>query len=471
MTKTPHVDPNSERGIALIVVLLLMAVLSGLATGFAMNGNVEATMARNEAYYAGARAAAEAGINRATTAMRLEKDVNLLTGEDGVAGTADDGDIGFLLTGAGASPYALGDANGEYSYTVQVVDDDDPVLNDGSAFDETQLNRMGEQFPANPSVDLNTRLILRATGFGPSNTVVTVSRVLLTTLNPIEGNTVNPAILVDGDVNVDGNISLLGLHGSIHSNGNMTIGGNAATVEGDATASGDLTITSNNFEAGGQQGGGYANVNVPEVTASDYESIADYKLLADGSVFRVSTASTVCAAPCAGGWSGWSTSVVGGTRVWSITGNSAPTGTMYIEGKVSISGSPKGPGNTALRTTLIATGSIEITGNPKFSPDNSNNPDAIQFVTDGDLRLQGTGDFDDPTIIEGQIFVREQIHTQGSWEFQGRIIVQDDANDFNDVTTNSIGGTPNVTYNGTLQGYEEQDTIEYTYNVTGWLEQ
>jgi type II secretory pathway component PulK len=56
---------SSERGIALIVVLLLMAVLSGLATGFAMTGQVEVQMGTNEVYYAGARAAAEAGLNRA----------------------------------------------------------------------------------------------------------------------------------------------------------------------------------------------------------------------------------------------------------------------------------------------------------------------------------------------------------------------------------------------------------------------
>jgi len=468
MTKTPQRHASSERGIALIVVLLLMVVLSGLATGFAMTGNVEATMARNETYYAGARAAAEAGINRATEAIRLEKDINILTGEDGLPNTADDGDVSFLLDD-GVSPYPLGDDNGEYSYTVVVVDDDDPVMNNNEEFGPEQLIAMGEPDGV-ASVDQNTRVILRATGFGPSNTTATVARVVITDNNPIQGNPVNPAILVDGDVNVVGNLSLTGLHGSIHANGDMMIGGNAATVEGDATASGDLTITSNNFEAGGQQGGGYANINVPEVTASDYADIADYRLRADGSVLHVASNTVVCGVipPCAG-WSGWTTTTVGGVRQWEISGNTAPAGTMYIEGKVLISGSPKN-GTDPIKTTLIATGSISVTGNPKFSPDNGNNPDAIQFVTDGDLRLQGTGDFEH-TEIEGQIFVKEQIHTQGSWEFKGRIIVQDDANDWNEVAENSIGGTPNVDYDGTLPGYTPDPTDVYTYNVTGWIEQ
>jgi type II secretory pathway component PulK len=54
---------------ALIMVLLLMAVVSSLVAGLTMNGQVEVAMAHNETYYAGARAAAEAGMNRAIAAI------------------------------------------------------------------------------------------------------------------------------------------------------------------------------------------------------------------------------------------------------------------------------------------------------------------------------------------------------------------------------------------------------------------
>jgi hypothetical protein len=474
--KTMPVDIRSERGIALIVVLLLMAVLSGLATGFAMNGKVESSMALNETYYAGTRAAAEAGINRATAAIRLVKDIHLLTGEDGVAGTADDGDLGFLMTGA--SPYPLGDPTDSYSYTVQVIDDDDPVFFPGLSAD--QLDAMCNDVPVpctedgNGSTDKNNRLILRATGFGPSNTQVTVSRMILPEIIPIPGSMVNPAILVDGDVEVDGNIGLLSTtgNGSIHSNGDMTISGNSATIQGDATASGELTVTSNNLEVEGEMGGGYSSINVPTKRAADYMAIADYKLLANGSVFRVSTNSTVCAAPCLTGWGGWTSTapLLGGERTWTVSGNTVTEGSFYIEGKVSISGSPKGPGNSALAVSLLATSSISVTGNPQFKPDASGNPEKVLFVTDGDLHLQGTGLYD-YTNVEGQIFVAEQIHTQGSWQFRGRIIVQNDTSTHNEVTSNSIGGTPDVTYNGTLPGYEIPPTLDYTYNITGWIEQ
>jgi hypothetical protein len=486
MTKTPIVDTRSEKGMALIVVLLLMAVLSGLATGFAMNGQVESTMAVNEQYYAGARAAAEAGINRATAALRMEENVNLLSGVNGLvdanpaaAVNADNGDVDFML--AAPCPCAV-DGTGQYTYTVDVFDDDDPALYGGAVLSAAQLAAMGgEGDPAtlqpDPFTDRNTRLILRATGFGPANTRVTVSRLILTTIIPIPGATVNPAILVDGDVEVEGTINLLGAYGSIHSNGDLTISGNSADIEGDATASGTYTATSNNLDVGGHAGGDYANINVPEITASDYEGIADYRLNANGTITDVTTGGVCLPAACAGDLDEWSFSDPDGILgpqmgTWEIGGNTAPAGTFFVEGKVRISGSPDepGPGNNPLRMTLVATGSISITGSPTLAPDNTNNPEAVQFVTDGDLKIGGNAGLSQ-TQVEGQIFVKEQIQTQGTWDFRGRIIVQNDDNVFNEVTTNSIGGTPTITYDGTLPAYVIPPTTEFTYNVAGWIEQ
>jgi hypothetical protein len=474
MRPTSFADARSERGIALIVVLLLMAVLSGLGMGFAMNGQVEATMANNEVYYAGARAAAEAGINRATAALRVIPDTfDVLAGEDGVVDTvnlaaadnADNGDLGFRLSGA--SPYPL-DATGQYSYNIEIFDDDDPALYDGANLTDAQLTAMGNEGEGavgakvpDRFTDRNARLILRATGFGPSNTTVRVARVLLTTIIPIPGSTVNPAILVDGDLIIDGNISLLGAEGNVHANGDLTITGNSASVSGDATASGEF-YANDNFEAGGNQGGGYASVNVPAVTASDFLDIADYILHDDGTATLAN--GNPCGAPC----SDWDFE----DGRWTIGGNSASAGTFYSEVSIEISGSPSLKGNQPLEMTLISEGSIKITGSPVLTPDTTNNPERIMFVTDGDLFIGGNLDADIPNPqVEGQIFVKEQIHMHGNPEFQGRIIVQNDSDEFDDVTENSIGGTPDVTYEGTLPGYEIPPTTKFTYNVIGWIEQ
>lgn len=478
MATIAHVPPRSERGIALIVVLLLMAVLSGLATGFAMTGQVESAMANNEVYYAGARAAAEAGINRATAAIRLEENTNLLWGNDntvdnlnpGAAVNADNGDLGFLLTGA--SPYVLEGTNGRYSYTVEVLDDDDPALYGGANLTPAQLIAMGNEGTAgvpDPFNDHNTRLILRATGFGPSNTTVTVARVLLTTIIPIPGSTVNPAILVDGDLVLDGNVSILGPEGSVHANGDLEVTGTSATVSKNATASGTFTAP-NGFDAGGSQGGDYASINIPPVSANDFLGIADF-ILHDNGTGTLGDGVTPCGVLC-GDWSFNDADGPGGNPgTWEISSNSASQeGTFFVEGFATISGSP-GTNSNPLNLTIIATASISITGSPNLAPDTLNNTQAIQFVTDGDLKIGGSGEAGTSSAtVEGQIFVKEQIQMSGTPNFEGRIIVQNDASVFNDITTNSISGTPTITYNGTLPGYVIPPTTEYTYNVTGWME-
>ena len=71
---------RSEKGMALVTVLLLLAVVSALTTTLAMSGQTEIAMASNEMYYAGARAAAEAGLNRATEHLNDIPTLNLLAG-------------------------------------------------------------------------------------------------------------------------------------------------------------------------------------------------------------------------------------------------------------------------------------------------------------------------------------------------------------------------------------------------------
>ena len=443
MMTTHVVHARTERGIALIIVLLLMAVLSGLATGFAMTGQVESKMAQNEVYYAGARAAAEAGLNRAIEAIRIDSTTELLSGWDA-----------FVAVKMPA-PYTLG-ANAQYSYEVEVFDDDDPLLY------STPLVQQPPGELGDPDIDHNDLLILRATGYGPSDTVVRLARVLVSDEDVTDPPpSLDPAILVNGDLDIGGNITIEGDAGSVHANGNLLIDGNSATVVENATASGTFTAN-DNFEAGGVEGGGFANINVPEIHASDYLGLADFILHDDGSMTNGDLSS--CGGSCP---TGWTFNDV--TDTWEIGGNSASEGTLYVEGKVRISGSPSGMGNQAIQLSIIATGSIEITGSPRLTPENDQK---FQFITDGDFKMAGNVDIDDPTQVEGQILVREQIHISGNPEFQGRIMIQDADDVFDDVTSNAIPGSPTFTYNGSLDDLDPvPGPTTYTNNVTGWIEQ
>lgn len=490
MSNQPLVQSKSERGIALIVVLLLMAVLSGLATGFAMNGQVESQMGQNEVYFAGARAAAEAGLNRAIVEILADTTHNLLCGADGAcadsptdAVNADNGNIAFLIGSAG--PYAL-DAAGQYTYTIEVLDDDNNALYETALTGPgagTQLDAMGENGIVNNNA--NDRLILRATGYGPNGTTVKIARVLETvdTVHTTTTTTTtlsNPAFLVNGDLTATGNIHIRGTSGSVHANGNLTLSGNAADVSKDATSTGTFSANQN-WHAGGSQGGGRPTINVPDIHASDYIGLADYKLVTV-TVNGVQTGKVQTLQN--GVWTNCSTAACTSTGFtwsggnWSITGNSAGTGTYYVEGNVTISGNPNGGGNgnnaTNLALSVIATGSINITGTPKFTPENSAK---IQFVTDKDLTIGGNTDLDDDrTTVEGQIMVREQVSITGNPEFQGRVIVQN-VTSTGGLTTNSISGNPTITYNGTLGAISTTLTntvnggTTYVNNVSGWMEQ
>ena len=116
---------RSEKGVALIIVLLLLAVMAGLTTGLTLNGQTEIAMAHNETYFAGARAAAEAGMNRAVEQIIGDTTTDLIATK--------------AIPVIGNGPLTL---NNQYSYSFQILDDDDPALYGGVAPTANQLAAM-----------------------------------------------------------------------------------------------------------------------------------------------------------------------------------------------------------------------------------------------------------------------------------------------------------------------------------------
>ena len=463
MTIHPLNPVRSERGIALIVVLLLLGVMTALTTGLALSGSTEVSMSANETYYAGARAAAEAGMNRAVDQILADTATNL------------------LATGAvpviGNGPFAL---TSQYGYRFQLLDDDNPALYP-AALTAAQLAQMGED--GNAATDLNTRMILQAIGTGPNGTTITVSRVLMSTEIPNLPSTTtvisNPAILVNGDLEIAGNSTVTGTRGNVHANGDINGNGNSYNVTGDITATGDLT---GDIHAGGLTAGNMPAITVPEIKASDFLSLADFILTDTGTILLPGGAACGGAGPsaCPSGWT-WTAA----TGTWSASGSMPSSATYYVQGSVEMHGSGK---SSFTQLSVIAEGSIKLSGNGKFKPENGA---GIQFVTNGDFELEGTVDADDSVDMDGQIMVREQIKILGNSEFQGRVMVEDRdgaTNVYDPVTNpngrrgaelltaNSIQGNMTVTYNGSLGDIVSTITIPggastYTNNIRGWIEQ
>jgi hypothetical protein len=478
MITHPMNPVRSEKGVALIIVLLLLAVMAGLTTGLTLNGQTEIAMAHNELYYAGARAAAEAGLNRATEQILGNITDNLM--------------VTKAVPVIGNGPFDLTD---EYSYSFEILDDDDPQLYNGVALTGpqatvgTQLNAMNEN--GDPDDDDNFRMIVRATATGPHGTVVTIARILETVAIPDlpTTTTINPAILVNGDLSVSGNTKVVGSQGNVHANGDIAGSGNAYEVSGNMTATGELT---GDIHATGLTAGGMPPIPVPEIKVSDYTGLATHKLTAAGAmlvsngaggwVACTPPAKTPTAADCPVGWT-----YTAGTNTWSASGSMPTSGvaksTYWVEGNVAM----KGTGKASLtQISILAEGNLSLEGNGQFKPGNNS---GIQFVTNGDFTLSGTVDADDTFDFDGQILVREQMSISGNSEFQGRVMVEDRqhaANAYdaatnpngnrgaNALSSNSLSGNMKVTYNGSLDGIPVEipggpDT--YTNTVSGWIEQ
>ncbi len=446
-TRASIVEQPNERGSALILVLLVLMMMSALTAALAVNGQTETLISRNQRAGAQAQAAAEAGLNHAVelaTTYIFEWNANgftigpeeavdaLLLGPDGASGTAlTDVDNGSLAArvGAGietAEAIPLGTpqsvvAGGVATYEAFILDDDaDAPDEDGDLVN-----------------DINETLIVRATGYGPDNTKV----VLEALIAPVPLG----AIVTNGDLDISGSVTIDGTDGSVHSNGDLTISGGASDIDGTVTASGTYTGS----PAGS---GGAAPVPVPAISASDYLHYADFILTSSGTM--TDQAGTVLCT-----WSGatlcnnwdWDS----GSGVWSISSTAPPAGTYYVEGGVTIAGSP-GSEATPMQITIIAEDSIDMSGSPDMIPDT---PELL-FVTDGDLEITGGLDIIDPLTTQGQMLVHEQVNLAGNPTLGGQLIVENAPTVSPLVTANTISGNVSITYNGGLG--------TGIYTVAGW---
>ena len=444
-TPSPITHRADERGSALVAVLLLLMMMSALVAALNVSGQTETLISRNQRSGAQAQAAAEAGLNHAvelTTTYIFRWSANgfgsvegavaaLIAGPDGVTGTEDaDADNGSLGARGGIDADAAIPINTRLDITGGINAQYEALLIDDDA---TAPDEDGD-----PYTDTNNRLIIRATGYARDSSEVTLEAII----SPVELG----ALVVDGDLEVTGSVDIAGTSGDIHSNGDLEISG-SADISGYATASGTYTGT----EPGT---GGAPEVDVPAVDPGDYKHYADFVLTSDGRMTNLA-GTTMCTysvkTPC-NNWN-WDS----GTSTWSI-GSAAPTdGTYYVEGSVSVTGSP-GNAKSPVHLTLIAEGSIDISGSPDLTADT---PELL-MVTGGDLEISGGLDYGDPLTAQGQVLVHEQIKFTGNPGLAGQVIVENATSVSTLVTDNFIAGHVEITYNGGLG--------TASYSVTGWRE-
>ena len=436
-TRLGMVERRNERGSALLGVVLLLMLMSALAAALAVSGETETLISRNQRDGARAQAAAEAGLSHAlelATTFIFEWKNNgfgsadaaidsLLAGvDDDPADTADNGGLdertgivaGEDIPIGGPNVAIAGGINVQYTALVM---DDDPTA------------PAAEPENADLADDLNKVLIVRATGFGPDHTRVTVEAVISS--YPF------PAIATNDDLAVFGSYQVLGSAGGVHTNQDLTGSGTSGTVAQMATAVGTYTYPDPDIDGHG----GAAQIPIPPVNASDYLPQADYILKSDGTMLIVATG-VIDPSPS----NFWTFDA--GTSTWSLAGGSEVTGTYYSETDMTVSGN-HGP----VAMTLLAEGSISINGTSQFTPDTP----GVLFVTNEDLVVLGN-----PGAVfnAGVMLAHEQIEIGGNSSINAMIMAEDAANISTLITGNSIHGSVIVTYNGELSND--------FFTVSGW---
>ena len=431
----PIVTRVNERGAALIGVVLMLMMLSGLAAALALNGQTETTISFNQRSQAQARAAAEAGLSHAVqvvTAHIGQWQANgfaspsdaldaLLLGPDGQSGTeALDADNFSLeeVDGWGVAPgvrFPLqGVSYAEYDAILRDDDDDGPN-EDGDAVN-----------------DQNGTLTLRATGYASDNTMAVLEVRI--------SSTETPAMLIDGDLKIKDEVVIGGTAGNVHANGNLTIDGTEVQVSGGLTAGGQYS----GYLPGT---GGVPQIPVPAVNASDHRPRADFILTSTGAMTDL--AGTVLCPSTEETCNGWEFKGDG----WESDKTTPPAGTYYIEGDAEIKGKMGAEASPA-QLTIIAEGSIKISGTSVIV---SNDPDVL-LVTDGDLVIEGSGVISgvpgEETLVKqifvGRMLVHEQVKLKNKPTITGVLIVENAQSVDGLVNDNEMTDDVSLSYSGEL---------------------
>lgn len=446
-----------ERGIVLVISLLILALLMGAGVGAIVSMQTDLKTSGNlktgtQAFYI-----ADAGINHARQKLQDSSP-----------------NFNSVFTAANGTVIVSNNSFNNGTYTV---------------------TRQGSV--SNPS-----RIKALSVGTAPNN-----AQVQIEVWYRKDGGRPPKAVMTNGDLEISGDPNIMGTCGGAHTNEDMQISGNRGIQMADGLTASNRTTNDGRISDGMHINGSpcvgssdcsspqnqqpaankldtaakrdsytashssAAVETLPTINPADYapkvaamESAGNHYILNnDGTV----TTGGTCGQDglCTGGTSvtplptGWSFSA--GT--WKVTGKSAANGVFYSESKVEISESP---GSTASpwQATIIARDSIRISGNTHIQPYPTTSEDLQNhlLVTGNDLMIESNLH---ANYANGAILVHQQIEISGTpGELRGFIIAGDGQPTWNgdpfplansgtnfpganpSPTMNKISGNPSITY-------------------------
>src|SRR5687767_14708184 len=213
---------RSERGVALVVALMGVAILTVLGVAITGLGIMAATASRNERESHEALAIADAGISHAKRLILWQEWSSFNQFLQNVGGVACDSDElsqppaaplppGYPAGGANFIP-AAGRNFGGGQYRVAVCDDHSTDVDPTTAI-----------LDVDPHADVNRRILVRSTGTAPNGASATVE-LLIETQDM-------PAVITNADLLITGTPRAMGAGGSFHSNQDIAVQGNACAQQ------------------------------------------------------------------------------------------------------------------------------------------------------------------------------------------------------------------------------------------------
>jgi hypothetical protein len=304
------------------------------------------------------------------------------------------------------------------------------------------------------------------------------------------------AILTDGNLEISGNPTIDGAAGNAHANGDVEITGSPSIPDGYISASGSYAVTGNptigNTE---DSGGGKPPRDVPIIDPRENYSRVQYDLCPDGTAKTgpaypdTDHPRNTSGVPCGGvsidpasetatfGFRGWRRL---GSGIWEYNDPTTYNGAYYIyQGSARVAGNP-GSATSPWEVTIMAEaqvsgdepghcphigGDISVVGNPTMLYHDNMIP--LLLVAGRDLEVHGNPGAGQ-TNYDGILAAHEQFEVGGNPRINGAII----ANDYCDTVGSPVdeprvelGGNAHITYDGGIEV-----PLGRTIRTTHWYE-
>jgi hypothetical protein len=287
-------ESPGERGTALVVALLSLALMMTLVMGMSLSAISEMGVTNTYANQTQAFQAAEAGLYHAVNlvrnftnggsnpnftsllALRGTVNTNYLQGNNPFTDSSKFATGCEMITdalGSGGTPLLNGsgiavghqmrDASGNpipgAYYSVHIIDDEKSAS--GAAVKVPNFSPTISWEDGDAAKDTNNRVVVYSTGTYGSASV---------TLEGWIGFMPYPALVAQYDINISGSADIQGAFGGVHSNHNLIVTGGGWSVEQTATASGIISpsVAAAAAHTGGFTGQGQAQLYLPKFVTS-----------------------------------------------------------------------------------------------------------------------------------------------------------------------------------------------------------